>query len=148
METRESLNFEQLIINVFKNTCNIQSNEKSFEKFYDTWKDIIFNEFDIEEPTEEEFQLVKNLFIRVPNEPLCLAYIVEKMSKNPESTTKQIEDFTFECLVPIILGCIEDHRCKPEIVKSEREPLLNWAHYFGFSVTVMASVFYFAYKYK
>lgn len=109
-------NWESLIINTFAQTIGVQANKTSFNDFFDSHSIEIFKKFHIKNPTKEEYDLVKELFLNVSDEPLSLKNIVLEMSDT--IAQDEIEEVIFCCICPVITGAIKKHReLKPYLVK-------------------------------
>lgn len=117
--------FDQLLIDVFKYTCNIVSNITSFDEFWEKYKEDIFTELDIDNPSEEEFNLVKKIFTD-HNDILGLKNIVDQLSKNTDWTYDKLENLTFECVVAVVHNTIDEYRWNPPREKTSYDHTNVW----------------------
>lgn len=102
--------FNQLLIDVFSSTCDLTVTKMSFEQFFINNYEIIFKHFNIENVTQEEVDFVLNILTNSPDNYTSLKNIVYTMSLNPSLTYKEIEDYTFQAICPIISSAIEKKR--------------------------------------
>lgn len=101
--------FEKLLVTSLKTTCQIHDDdEMTFSDFYDKYCNTIFNHFEIQNPTKEEFVLVKRAFLNASNDPCSFKSLVFEMSKVDDMDN--VEELAFTCIVLVVTSVVKNHR--------------------------------------
>jgi hypothetical protein len=114
--------YDKLLIKVFAITCAIPIPEDSkltFSQFYATHYATIFKFFHIENPNQQEVDLIHDVLIGTKNDYTNIKHIVYQMSQNEQYKFEDIENFTFQAVCPIIVEASRKYRQLEQYRKQE-----------------------------